>query len=81
MWCTAVDIAAAAVEAAARRADSIAGSPATVLVPEWLIEAYVIPDIDSAIVAAISHAAGHSHATGHCRKHDYRQSAHRTLLH
>jgi hypothetical protein len=82
MWCTAVDIAApAAVEAAARRPDSIAWSPAAVLVPEWLIEAYVIADIDSAIVASISHAAGHCDATGQCGKHDYRQSAHRTLLH
>ena len=81
MWCTAVDIAPAAVEAAARRTDSIAWSPAAVLVPEWLIEAYVIPDIDAAIVAAISHAAGQAYAAGRCRKHDYRQSAHRTLLH
>jgi len=81
MWCTAVDIAPAAIEAAARRPDSIARSPATVLVPEWLIEAYVIPDIDSAIVAAISHAAGNCHAAGHCRKHDYHHSAHRALLH
>ena len=82
MWCTAVDIAPAAVEAAARRADSIAWSPASVLVPEWLVEAYVIADVDSAIVAApISDAAGQCHATGHCRKHDYRQSAHRAPLH
>ncbi len=81
MWCTAVDIAPAAIEAAARRPDSIAWSPASVFVPEWLVEAYVIANIDSAIVASISHATGQPHATGHCRKHDYRQSADRTLLH
>ncbi len=81
MWCTTVETAPAAVEAAARGADSIAWSPAAVLVPEWLIESYVIADIDSAIVAAVSHAAGNYHAPGNCRKHDYHQCAHRTLLH
>jgi hypothetical protein len=69
MWC-AVATAPAAVEATARRTDAIAWSPTPILIPKWLIEAYVIPHFSSAIVAAACHA------TGGCRKHDYYQSAH-----
>jgi hypothetical protein len=68
-------IAPAAVEATARRTDAIAWSPAPILIPKWLIEAYVIPHFGSAIVAATSHA------TGSRRKHDDHQSAHRAAVH
>jgi hypothetical protein len=65
----------AAVEAASRRTDSIAWSPAPILVPKGLIEVYAIAYFRSAIVAATSHAAGNR------RRHNYHQSEHRATVH
>jgi len=72
MWCA---LPAATVEAASGRTDSIAWSPAAVLVPKWLIEIYAIAHVDPAVVATAGHTAGN------CRKHDYQQSAHPPALH
>jgi hypothetical protein len=61
MWCsTLAPIRSPSVEAASRRADSVARSPAAIVIATDVVEVHAVADIDSTVIAAASHAARNS---------------------
>jgi hypothetical protein len=70
-----VEIRPSAIIAAPRQSDPIAGAPAAIVIPERLIEAYIVADADAAVVAA----SGDASANRRERCHD--QYAHHATLH
>ena len=70
----------AAIVAAARRTDAIAGAPAAILVAIRLIEAYAIVHALAAIVAAPDDTSCQCDSC-QCRRDDHDQRAHRATIH